>query len=398
MSVPHAIVCLPDARLRSLFSLILTDSGAAVSVCPDLESAQQMLSGRECRLLVFAYDRSLEGGETVRMLRLLAPDTELLLIAQREEVDAVLPLFRAGLSDVLLHPINPKRAVSVLQQLLGRGRPTEMLRRSGDTASPLRESGSWHPWHLVGHGPAMRRALDELWRAREDPIGVILRGEIGVEFELAAREFQAMGGEHGSGLLVLTSHEVDADMLATQISLDRLNEGAGRTYFIEDADRIPTEQRTPLLEFLRGARKRRERDKPLRIVFAATRSAEEAGEDEEFLEALQFVVPSTVRLPPLRERREDIGAIARRVLMDMTAIYPEYRPRQIHPSALQWLGSRVWPGNHAELVRAMRNAVRICPAREITPGHFGQLSAEPDEEEAAADRLLEAASRAQRAL
>ncbi len=81
MSVPHAIVCLPDARLRSLFSLILTDSGAAVSVCPDLESAQQMLSGRECRLLVFAYDRSLEGGETVRMLRLLAPDTELLLIA-----------------------------------------------------------------------------------------------------------------------------------------------------------------------------------------------------------------------------------------------------------------------------------------------------------------------------
>jgi DNA-binding NtrC family response regulator len=217
-----------------------------------------------------------------------------------------------------------------------------------------------------------------------------------VEFELAAREYQAMGGDPHGGLVVLGAQDLDVETLATQVSLDRLNEGVPRTYFVPEVERLPKAQEKPLLEFLRRARRQREREKPLRIVFAVSAGPDgQTASDGEFLEELQFIVPAVVSLPSLHARREDVELIARRVLTDLTAIYPHYRARSVHPAAMQWLTARTWRGNHQELVGAVRQAVADCPHRELTATHFGKLTeALPDPEEAAAARVLAAVERA----
>ena len=392
---PNAVVCIPDPRLRGLFSLLLTDAGAVVAACSDTEEVQRVLGTRFCQLCVLTQGVSPDLGETISTLRRISPETKVLLLANRDDVDAVMPLFGLGLSDALLQPINPKRAVAALQKLLGKDKAS-MPHIPGGGTSPGTAETAYRPVHLVARSEAMRRMVNELWAARGDSIGVILRGEAGVEFELAAREYQAMGGDPHGYLVVLSHQELDVETLATRLSLDRLNDGVPRTYFVPEVEKLPRAQEKPLLEFLRRTRRLRDREKPLRIVFAANECNDEGRTvDCEFLEELQFIMPAVVKIPPLRERREDMELILRQTMMNLTAIFPACRARSIHPSALQWLCSRTWRGNYQEMVAVMRRAVMDGANRELTTGHFGKLTeAETDPDEVAAARVLAAVSRA----
>lgn len=395
----NAVVCIPDARLRSLFSLLLTDTGALVVACADADEVQRVVTSRFCQLCVVVHGAMPDTAEFIATVRKASPDTKLLLLANREDVDSVIPLFSHGLNDALLQPINPKRAVASLQRLMGKDKPAAP---SGSVASapPIPTESGYRAAYLTTRSVPMRRVINELWTARNDPIGVILRGEAGVEFELAAREYQAMGGDPSGYLVVLNHQELDVDTLATQLSLDRLNEGVPRTYFVPDVERLTKAQEKPLLEFLRRARRMRDREKPLRIVFASNECDDEGRTvDSEFLEELQFIMPAVIKLPALRDRREDVELIVRRVIMELTAIYPEKRARSIHPSAMQWLVARTWRGNYHELVGAVRNAVFDCSNRELSSVHFGRLTESPssatsDAEEEAAARVLAAVTRA----
>lgn len=368
---------MPDARLRGLFSLLLTDSGALVAACPDHDEVIRVLGTRFCRLCVLAQGSGEDLGGFIGVVRKVSPDTKILLIANREDVDAVLPLFSAGLDDALLQPINPKRAVAALQKLLGAGE-ADGPAADGRGASPIVADEAYRrPLHLVARAPAMRRAVNELWAARNDPVGVILRGEAGTEFELAAREYQTMGGDTRGFLVVLGPQELDVETLATQHSLDRLDDGVPRTYFVPEIERLGHAQARSLLEFLRRARRRRDKEKPLRMVFASHSTTEDGrAVDGGFLEELQFIVPALVNLPPLRERREDIEPLIRRTVHELTAIFPGCRVRSVHPGAMQWLRGRTWRGNHRELVAVLRKALLDCPSRELATAHFGKLTDE----------------------
>ncbi|MCU0794001.1 MAG: hypothetical protein MUE42_14380 [Opitutaceae bacterium] len=392
---PNAVVCIPDARLRSLFSLLLTDAGALVAACADHDEVLRVLASRPCVLCVVAQTAGADLTEFLTAAKTASRDTKYLAIANREDVDSILPLFGHGLNDALLQPINPKRAVAAIHALLGKNKQPVVVAPSA-SASPFPTEAGYRAVHLATRSHAMRKTLAELWAARNDPLGVILRGEAGSEFELAAREYQTMGGDVHGYLVVLSHQELDVETLATRLSLDRLNEGVPRTYYVPEIEKLPKAQEKPLLEFLRRARRMREREKPLRIVFASTECTDEGRSvDCEFLEELQFIMPAVVKLPPLRDRREDVELIVRRTLMDLTAIFPAYRARSIHPSAMQWLSSRTWRGNHQELVTVLRKALMDCANRELTTVHFGKLTeAETDPDEVAAGRVLAAVSRA----
>ncbi len=398
----HVVLCMPEVKLRGVFSLLLTDSGASVASCPDFDEVLRVLGSRFCQLCVLTYEPALDMGEVIETVRHASPDTEILLVANREDADAVLPLFRRGLSDAILQPINPKRAVSALQSLLERrntrSAPNTGVSESSDGVSSLDEV--YRPVHLVARSLSMRAAVNALWAARADPIGVILRGEPGTEFEMAAREFQAMNGDPTGYVVVLSHYDLNVESLATQVSLDRLNDGVPKTYFVPDIEKLSKVQAKELIDFLRRSRRERERAKPMRMIFAASLSDFGPNHVEpEILEALQFLMPAVVTLPPLRERREDVELLVRRVLMDLTAMFPAYRARSLHPAALQWLCSRAWPGNYDELVAAMRTAVMGCTNRELTAAHFGKLTEERsaravDPDEVAAARVLAAVARA----
>jgi DNA-binding NtrC family response regulator len=393
---PTAVVCVAEANLRGLFSLLLVDAGALVVVAADLDEAEQMLGARKCELCVVSQRGEAALAEFFKTVRTLSPETKHLLLANREDVDGVLTLFATGLTEALLQPVNPKRAVAAISRMLGKDKVVATVPVAMGSMPPMSTDAGYRPTHLVARSGRMRRLISELWAARSDPVGVILRGEAGVEFELVAREYQAMDGDSDGSLVVLNNGELDVETLATQLSLDRLHDGVPRTYFVSDVEKLAKDREKPLLEFLRRARRQRDREKPLRIVFAA-HACDERGvtADSEFLEELQFIVPAVVTIPSLRDRVEDVSLIARQVLAGMTAINPELRARSIHPAALQWLSARNWRGNYRELMSVVRQSILDCPNRELSPVHFGRLTETlGDPEEAAAARVLDAVQRA----
>lgn len=379
----HAIVSISDPRLRSLFALLLNDIGANVATCDELDDVQRVVTSRHCQLCIVERANPAEWGPVIAALRQLSPETKVLLLADREQTEQVFPYFSQGLTDALLQPINPRRALDALHRLLG----ADMTGKK--PVERLDDPGHYQPRHVVARSKAMRAALAALSKGRQDPLGVVLTGEPGCEFELMAREFQAMNGDSTGYVVVLGHNDITSDGLATHCSLDRLNPGVSRTFFVPEVEKLPKAQQAQLIDYLRGVRKRREKEKPLRMVLALGEALEGGrGLDNLFVEELLFIMPCQVRMPPLRERREDIELLARQILMELTAIYPAYRARSFHPAALDWLSKRLWRGNHQEFCGVLRNTIMDCANREINVVHFGNLAEGGRGEEAPALRSL----------
>jgi DNA-binding NtrC family response regulator len=351
---------------------LLADSDAQVTPCKDAEELQRVLVTRPYDICAVTLDATGDMAALIKSVRYLSPASRILLIANKDDVEVIIPLFHLGISEVLLQPINPKKAISAIHKMIASQRadfPGEALQDAGGehSAGPLQGGVSPGTQHVVARSPAMRAVVGQLWQARHESLGVILKGEPGSEFELVAREYQAMCGDPNGYLHVLGHHEVTSEGLATAASLDRLNDGIPRTFLIRDLELLPEENQAQMLDFLRLAKRRRDRDRPLRFVFTVA-ECDERGQtlDLPFIEELFFVVPVVIKLPALRDRKADIGPLARKILIDLTAVYPEYRVRSFKNGVIEWLAGRLWRGNFEECCSYLRQVIMECPSREIT--------------------------------
>ncbi len=307
----------------------------------------------------------------ITAIRQLSPETRILLIAGKEDVERIIPLFGLGVHDVLMQPINPKKAITAIQKLLVTNK-----KEASDVATPNRPTVShggeaYRPQHVVSHSAPMRIMIAHLWKLRQEPLGIILSGEPGVEFEVVAREYQSICGDPNGFLMVLSPQEITTEGLSTACSMDRLKDGMPCTFLVQDVDKLPALQQDQLVDFLRLSKRRYDRNKPLRFVFTVT-DAHENGRvvENPFVEEFLFAIPNLVKIPPLRERREDIEPLARKLLLDLTAIHPEYRVRSINALTLEWLCGRLWRGNYMELCSYLRQAVMECTHRELSMTYF----------------------------
>lgn len=367
----QALLCIPDARLRSLFSLLLTDSDAQVTSCNDAEELQRVLVTRFYEICAITLDVTGDTGALIKSIRYLSPDTRILLIANKDDVEDIIPLFPLGISEVLLQPINPKKAIAAIHKLAEPRQDAVAADATedagGDQGGAQQGGSAQRTHHVVARSPLMRTVVSQLWQARQESIGVILKGEPGSEFELVAREYQSMCGDPNGYLYVLSHNEITSEGLATAASLDRLNDGIPRTFFVRDLERLPETNQAQLLDFLRLAKRRKDRERPLRFVFTVAECDEHGRNlDLPFIEELLFMVPAVVKMPALRDRKADIEPLARKILVELTAIYPEYRVRSFKSGVIEWLAGRLWRGNYDEFCAYLREVVMECPSREIT--------------------------------
>lgn len=376
----QALLCIPDARLRSLFSLLLTDSDAQVTSCNDADELQRVLVTRFYDICAVTLDVTADMGALIKSVRYLSPDSRILLIANKDDVEAIIPLFPMGISEVLLQPINPKKAIGAIHKMIA-SQQTETSAElqedsNGEQAGGAQSNNSHRTQHIIARSPSMRTVVQQLWQARQESLGVILKGEPGSEFELVAREYQSMCGDPNGYLYVLGHNEVTSEGLATAASLDRLNDGIPRTFLIRDLELLPPSNQAQLLDFLRLAKRRRDRDRPLRFVFTVAECDEQGRNlDLPFIEELLFVVPAVVKVPALRDRKPDIEPMARKILIDLTALYPEYRVRSFKSGVIEWLSGRLWRGNYEEFCSYLRQVIMECPSREITLAYLNTREA-----------------------
>ncbi len=245
---------------------------------------------------------------------------------------------------------------------------TIALREDLDRASMFEE--------IIGSSPALQRVLDEVAKVAQTDSTVLILGETGTGKELVARAIHKRSRRSGGAFIrvncaaippslvasELFGHEKGAFTGAVQRRLGRFEAADGGTIFLDEIGELPPEAQVSLLRVLQEREIERVGSShpiavDVRVLAATNRDLEAAVERGTFREDLFYrlnVFP--IRLPPLRERAEDIPILVE-YLVDRFAKQTGKIIRNIEKQTLERLTAYDWPGNVRELQNVIERAV-----------------------------------------
>jgi len=380
----RVLIVEDDPAQAEALSLVLAGDDREILVAADGEAG---LSLARAGVELIVADYMLPGINGLKMVQRLREEkiaTPVLILSGEATVTVAVEAMKAGVLDFLQKPFDVDFfRVRVAQALeLGRtARELELLRRK-----------------LLGRGKAdpiigVSRAIDQVRHligsvARTD-VDVALYGETGTGKELAAREVHELSQRAGRPFVVvdcaalpeplleneLFGHEAGAYTGADRKTAGLLAEADGGTVFIDEIGDMPLPLQSKLLRFLQTKEFRRvggsrQIHVNVRIVAATNRELEAEVAKGRFRQDLFYrinVFP--IRLPPLRERREDIPLLADHFLR--TVLLGSALGRTIEgfaPEALAALAAQEWPGNVRQLDNAVRRMVVIAEGPRIGLG------------------------------
>jgi DNA-binding NtrC family response regulator len=336
-----------------------------------------------------------DAGAIIAELHARRPALPVLMLTAHESVEGAVHAMRAGATDFLVKPLAPERLVRALEAAVASTTSGELRPLTEKISAPLGFD------EIVGSAPQFRAALAIAAKAARSRAPVLIEGESGVGKEVVAEAIHAASPRNRKPMVTVHCGAIPANLIESELfghekgaftgaferKIGKLIDADGGTIFLDDVGEMPLEAQMKLVELLQsgdvlpiGGRHPREVD--VRVIAATSRKLTEAVEAGTFREDLYFrlnVVP--VAIPPLRERGEDIPALARHLLARITRA-PGLRPIGITDEALRLLGGYDWPGNVRQLSNALFRAAVLCEGAALTAQDFPQVAALKDQRNA----------------
>ena len=377
---------------RTVVRRMLELDGWSVSEARTTKEALTLLS-LEPEPVALLLDVLLEGEsgleflESSREAGLLVP---IIVMTSMEDVETAVRAMKGGAYDFLVKPVTPERLRTAIRHAAER---RALLVENRDLRKRVRQEAFGRM--LVGESPAMKALYSEMERVVETDIAVCLLGETGTGKELVARWLHE-NGPRAKGPFVdincaaipetlieseLFGHEKGAFTGAAGRHKGKLEQADGGTLFLDELGEMAHPTQARLLRVLQEktlVRVGGSETVPYnaRLVSATQRDLTAAVREGRFREDLYFrVVVYPLRLPPLRERTDDIPLLVHhfiRVFRASTGRAVE----GITPEALVSLEAYDWPGNVRELQNAVFRAVVSARGPFLTTADFPDLSAD----------------------
>lgn len=357
-----------DRSIRTVLNQALTRIGCRVRTTGSTSTLWRLVEDGEGDLVI--TDVMMPDGDALDLLPAIKrkrPDLPVIVMSAQNTVMTAIRAAENGAYEYLPKPFDLKELLSHVKKALEGGV------RSGDAAAPKDD-----PLPLIGRSPAMQQVYRIMARLMTTDLSVMITGESGTGKELVARALHEFGRrKHGPFVAVnmaaiprelieseLFGHERGAFTGATERSVGRFEQAQGGTLFLDEIGDMPADAQTRLLRVLQegeftliGGRKAIKSD--LRIIAATHQDLRSLINEGKFREDLFYrlnVVP--LRLPPLRERVEDIPDLARAFL---ARAEKEGLPRKmIAQKALEVLAQQPWSGNVRELENLMKRLAALC--------------------------------------
>lgn len=374
----HALICIREGRQRGLFSLLLTDQGCRVTSCAEAGEGLRHAADDPPDLCVLSASEPEAAKELLCYLRNKNVDTQVLLLAEPKDAESLPRLFKLGIDELVFLPVNARRCMEMLRGMLKgpelQGESERVTSFAGShqprrsAVLPVRQDAN----ALPAEGETLRALLQTLHKQAKESQAVILRGEHGSEFELIAREFHRARGGEDPCIPLLDAHEINEENLRNTIALARLHEDSVCTLHLRNLEQLDAAQQADLSAVLVSERRRRLHSKPVGFVLSFKESSPQ--DEPHFIEELLFHTPTLLRIPPLRDRPEDLEGIARYLLRELSTIFPKVRARNIEPAALDWMRSKIWTGNHEQFTEVLREAILTCPHASLDANTLARLS------------------------
>ncbi len=377
------LVLIVDDEKSNLDSLgrIFEREGWRVAVAESGAEALEVM--RRERVSVVVTDLmmpGMSGEELLRAVKALSPEIEVVLMTAYGTVENAVAAMKQGAYDFITKPVKRHSIVKSVRQALEKASLVAENRALRARIAELAPA----PGGLMGDAPVFRATLETLRQAAPTSATVLLTGESGTGKELAARLVHDLSQRAAGpflpincaaipeGLLEseLFGHEKGAFTGAVSRKEGRFERAHGGTLFLDEIGEMSPSVQVKLLRFLQdGVLERVGGIDPVRVdvrVVAATNkdlSAEvkAARFREDLFYRLDVV---SVRLPPLRDRREDVLHLASAFMRRYAEALPK-RVTGLTPAAASALERYSWPGNVRELLHAMERAVILTREETI---------------------------------
>jgi two-component system, NtrC family, response regulator PilR len=373
MSKQYALVIDDERDIRELLTLTLGRMDLVVETAATVAEAKQRLTERRYALC-FTDMRLPDGSgqEIVELISAQYPETPVAMITAYGNVDAAVTALKAGAFDFVSKPVD----ISVLRRLVQTALKLSEEKRSDQAASSSK---------LIGDSPPMTELRNTIAKVARSQAPVYIAGESGVGKELAARLIHELGPRSASPFVPVNCGAIPSELMESEFfghkkgsftgahaDKDGLFHAAqGGTLFLDEVAELPVHMQVKLLRVIqekavRPIGARAEVPVDVRILSATHKNLARLVELGSFRQDLFYRINVIeLRVPPLRERRDDIPKLAGRVL-ERLAQNSGGTAARLTPDALRSLLSYDFPGNVRELENVLERAVAMCENGNIT--------------------------------
>ncbi|QDE70666.1 sigma-54-dependent transcriptional regulator [Myxococcus xanthus] len=381
------LVADDEPSIRHILTLVLTGHGYEVRAVADGEDALKELAARDYDVLLCDVRMPKKDGLVVLREALAShPALTAVVMSAYGSQEQALQAVAAGAFDYVQKPFKPDEIVFVLRKAEERERLVRENRRLKQASLPSTPGG-----HILGESPALHALLRQVARLAPVDTTVLISGESGTGKELIARELHVRSprapmsfvavncGAIPSGLIEseLFGHAKGAFTDARTAKRGLFAEADGGTLFLDEVGELPLSAQVKLLRVLqegeiRPVGENRVEKVNVRVVAATLRDLSRLVAKGDFREDLYYRLNVVnLRVPPLRERREDVPLLARAFIARFNRELNREPPvAGLTAEAEALLKSYAWPGNVRELENAMERAVLLADEPHILPANL----------------------------
>ncbi|MEI9978706.1 MAG: sigma-54 dependent transcriptional regulator [Edaphobacter sp.] len=328
-----------------------------------------------------------EGLDLVAQIREIDPQLPIIVMTAWGNIDLAVEAMRRGAGDFIQKPWENARLLSILRTQMELHRSQKRTQWLEAENRILRATGAPD---FIATAPSMRAVLETMARVGPSDANVLITGEHGTGKEVVAQTLHRLSNRASRTLVAVNTGALPEGTFESELfghvkgaftdahtdRIGRFELANGGTLFLDEIANIPIRQQSKLLRVLETGELERVGSSKTQKVNVRMLSATNADLRAEsaagrFREDLLFRLNTVeVSLPPLRDRREDIPALAAHFLARYAERYR--RPIQgLEPTALQVLLQYGWPGNVRELDHTMERAVLMARGERIESANLG---------------------------
>lgn len=385
------LVVEDEAVIRSALEKLLTHNGYEVAGAESIDDAAGRFDLNQFNLII--TDLRLPGDPGTDLIH-RAPDVPVLVMTSYASLRSAVEAMKLGAVDYIAKPFDHEEMLDCVRNILAQ--QPNAPSPGGDPGTEGSDAADPSQF-MFGECPAMQKVFHLIRKVAPTDTTVLIIGESGTGKELAAQALHHLNHRASHPLISvncaaipealieseLFGHEKGAFTGAVSARTGLIEAADGGTLFLDEIGELPAEAQARLLRVLQEGEIRRvgstqSRRVDVRMVAATHRNLRAMTRTGEFREDLYYRLNvMQIRLPPLRDRGDDILGIARRFL-DRIGDRMTHRNYTLSPEAMQMIQRYPWPGNVREMENAIERAVILAEGDVITP-ELLDLDEEEDE-------------------
>jgi DNA-binding NtrC family response regulator len=371
-----------EPSVTGSLEVILSGAGYEVLTANSVAASIAILNRTSVDLVITDLRLSdATGIDLIKHIKKNSPEIEVILMTAYGSLDITIEAIKAGAYYYLEKPYTPDRLFTLVDrafQLLDLRHENESLKRT--------IAGDSETFGMIGRNPQMHKIFETIRTAAPSDASVLIEGESGTGKELIATAFHAQSQRAGGPFIRINCAAIPHELIESELfgykkgaftGADRdkrgLIEAANQgTLLLDEIAEMPTHLQTKLLRVLQERRLRRlgderEIDVNFRLVSATNRNTLTLLDEGLLRKDLYFRISTIkIKVPPLRERVDDVPVIAGRFLIRFNEQYGK-KIRDISPDTVMRLVSYDWPGNIRQLESVIERAVLFCSGTELLP-------------------------------